>query len=59
MTTTNTLSTSEINPLQSIEQWEDDVLLRYPVQEKKQKPKKSFAIMKTLKKMPQSANFIA
>lgn len=28
----NTFSNEELNPLQSIEQWEDDVLLRYPEQ---------------------------
>ena len=42
MTTTNTLSTKEINPLQSIEQWEDDVLTRYPVAGEKAKAKEEF-----------------
>ena len=42
MSTTNALSTKEINPLQSIEQWEDDVLTRYPVAGEKAKAKEEF-----------------
>jgi inositol oxygenase len=52
MRTPAVLSTEEINPLQSIEQWEDDVLTRYPVAGEKAKAKKNFAIMIVLKKMP-------
>src|SRR5215203_7308773 len=36
------LSSKEINPLQSIEQWEDDVLTRYPVAGEKAKTKEEF-----------------
>ena len=36
------LSSKEINPLQSIEQWEDDVLTRYPVAGEKAKQKEEF-----------------
>ena len=36
------LSSQEINPLQSIEQWEDDVLVRYPVAGEKAKTKEEF-----------------
>ena len=32
----------EINPLQSIEQWEDDVLVRYPEEGKPAKAKEEF-----------------
>jgi len=42
MATNNNFSTEEINPLQSIEQWEDDVLTRYPVAGKKAKAKEEF-----------------
>ena len=42
MSTTNILSNKEINPLQSIEQWEDDVLTRYPVAGEKTKAKEEF-----------------
>jgi inositol oxygenase len=37
MRTENILSAEEIAPLQSIEQWEDDVLERYPVAGEKAK----------------------
>jgi len=42
MGTDNVLSAEEINPLQSIEQWEDDVLTRYPVAGEKAKAKEEF-----------------
>src|SRR5258706_9486574 len=42
MSATNALSANEINPLQSIEQWEDDVLDRYPVAGEKAKAKEEF-----------------
>ena len=38
----NDLSSREINPLQSIEQWEDDVLTRYPVAGETAKKKEEF-----------------
>ncbi len=50
MPATNTLSTKEINPLQSIEQWEDDVLDRYPVAGEKAKGKEEFRNYETSKK---------
>src|SRR6476469_3396975 len=42
MPATNSLSAKEINPLQSIEQWEDDVLTRYPEPGEKAKTKEEF-----------------
>src|SRR6476469_7306826 len=42
MPTANSLSAKEINPLQSIEQWEDDVLNRYPEPGEKAKAKEEF-----------------
>ena len=42
MTTTNTLTSNEINPLQGIGQWEDDVLVRYPEEGAKAKTKEEF-----------------
>lgn len=38
----NNFSQEEINPLQSIEQWEDDVLARYPEQDSTAKNKEEF-----------------
>ncbi|ASZ12418.1 inositol oxygenase [Chitinophaga pendula] len=38
----NNFSQEEINPLQSIEQWEDDVLARYPEQDSPAKSKEEF-----------------
>ena len=35
-------SEKEINPLQSIEQWEDDVLIRYPEANQPAKAKEEF-----------------
>jgi len=50
MRTDNILSAEEINPLQSIEQWEDDVLTRYPVAGEKAKAKEEFRNYENSKK---------
>lgn len=50
MSTANILSAEEINPLQSIEQWEDDVLTRYPVAGEKVKAKEEFRNYENSKK---------
>lgn len=42
MPTTTAIPTREINPLQSIEQWEDDVLIRYPEAGQPAKAKEEF-----------------
>ena len=42
MKETTTLSEQEINPLQSIELWEDDVLVRYPEADKPSKTKQEY-----------------
>ncbi|GAC1420230.1 MAG: hypothetical protein NVS1B13_16060 [Flavisolibacter sp.] len=42
MATKNVLSTEEVNPLKSMEHWEDDVLARYPVAGEKAKTKEEF-----------------
>ena len=50
MPATNSLSAEEINPLQSIEQWEDDVLTRYPEPGETEKTKEEFRNYKNSKK---------
>ena len=50
MRTDNILSAEDINPLQSIEQWEDDVLTRYPVAGEKAKAKEEFRNYENSKK---------
>lgn len=42
MPTPSVFTVEEVNPLQSIEQWEDDVLVRYPEAGKKAKTKEEF-----------------
>lgn len=42
MPATNTFTEQEVSPLQSIEEWEDDVLVRYPEKDKPAKKKEAF-----------------
>jgi inositol oxygenase len=50
-------SKEELNPLQSIEQWEDDVLIRYPEPDVPAKSKEEFAITIILREI-RFVNFI-